>query len=562
MHVSEGASSKLSGGVPHRSPEHEGKNVERLTLVCPQCGTTLIATADQVGQEIVCGECLEGVPVVMGEPPADPPPGEIAGVVGPDSEPGNVPPTNMSQLLDDELLPPLDLPLAATKPEMEAAAPLEVPKTPMGAASETLSPASDRRAVEDDGDDLVLAPPEELGSPVPDIMDSIKAAEARSDAKFGESTSHTASADQGAAPAASGSEFGFSCKVCETRLYARPNQIGQALECPDCFVENIVPQPVAAPSKPNVGRAADDFGLEEAVVPSFPGATAQEPQRLTPHENARRLLAEAEAELSSELEEEAEFDSEPPMTLMVSFLVDPSAMLIALFCGVSFGLWLCCFVRAFSAETMTRLLGIMGTLATSVLGLLAAAVLLSACLAIVTETSAGNRKVTGWPGLDVGEWLFSVLALLNPLWISGLPGVVLGAMLSLKAGGGGFVLVFLSWLALFPIVMHGANENQSSFMPFSFETVRSIQKHPKQWGMFYVSTFFLMLFCSVIFCGLVVTSAWGGAWVTNTCGGVLLVTVMMIYFRVFGWHIWRLNELDSGGYLQRVAGEGLYEEVE
>ena len=581
-HASSAQQSRLSpggGGLSaHSAAEALGRGTQ-IVLVCPQCRTTLSAAIDQIGQEIVCSECLEGVPVVAQEAAGGPLPGDtVTGAVRSEAV-EETHPHGTASLVDREAAPaantsptaaktsPTSVDRSATPAEPEQS--LVVPDDPLAPSpsqegTESGASPAGLDGVDETEDDLVLAPAEELGAILPDIMDSIKAAEARSDAHFGgpHADSEAGSTEPAPKGADQSAEFGYSCTLCGTRLHARPNQSGQTMKCPDCFVENIVPQPPAKPKQPVREDATEDFGLGEARQPTFPGAAVNESLGMSPHQNAQKMLAAAEAELASEYEEEAEFDAEPPMNLMVSFLVDPSALLTAVFGGVSFGLWLCCIVRAFSPDTMTRVVGIMGTLATSVLSLLALAFLLAACLAIVTETSAGNRKITGWPSSDVSDWLFSVLTLFNPLWMSGLPGFVLGAMISMATGGGGgFVLVFLSWLALFPVVMHAMNENESSFMPYSSETVRSIQKHPRQWGMFYASATFLMLFCSLVFCGLISTSAWGGAWVTNTCGCVVLVTVMMIYCRLFGWHIWRLNELDTGAYLNRVAGEGLYDEV-
>ncbi len=35
-------------------------------------------------------------------------------------------------------------------------------------------------------------------------------------------------------------EFGILCRVCRTRMYARPDQIGQTIECPDCLTDHKI----------------------------------------------------------------------------------------------------------------------------------------------------------------------------------------------------------------------------------------------------------------------------------------------------------------------------------
>jgi hypothetical protein len=41
-------------------------------------------------------------------------------------------------------------------------------------------------------------------------------------------------------------EIPVVCKLCHTRMYARPEQVGTLMRCPDCHTENLVPAPKAA----------------------------------------------------------------------------------------------------------------------------------------------------------------------------------------------------------------------------------------------------------------------------------------------------------------------------
>ena len=59
-------------------------------------------------------------------------------------------------------------------------------------------------------------------------------------------------------------EFSFLCKLCSTRLYGRPSQIGQMLRCPDCETLNLVPEPVER-AKPRLPLdQGDDYQLAPA----------------------------------------------------------------------------------------------------------------------------------------------------------------------------------------------------------------------------------------------------------------------------------------------------------
>ncbi len=72
-------------------------------------------------------------------------------------------------------------------------------------------------------------------------------------------------------------EFGFSCHLCRSRLYARPHQIGNPIKCPDCHAVNTVPQPKKTPvPKSNVPRPV-------AQQPADDGFAFQDDQDWSPH---------------------------------------------------------------------------------------------------------------------------------------------------------------------------------------------------------------------------------------------------------------------------------------
>jgi len=53
-------------------------------------------------------------------------------------------------------------------------------------------------------------------------------------------------------------EIPVVCKLCNTRMYARPEQVGTLMRCPDCHTENEVPAPKAAAVKTQAPVALDD----------------------------------------------------------------------------------------------------------------------------------------------------------------------------------------------------------------------------------------------------------------------------------------------------------------
>jgi DNA-directed RNA polymerase subunit M/transcription elongation factor TFIIS len=71
------------------------------------------------------------------------------------------------------------------------------------------------------------------------------------------------------------------CRVCQTMMYGRPDEIGHKIKCPDCGAQNVVPQPekLKAKSTPPPADDSDDlelWGVDEA--PSVAEMVAAQPK--------------------------------------------------------------------------------------------------------------------------------------------------------------------------------------------------------------------------------------------------------------------------------------------
>jgi DNA-directed RNA polymerase subunit M/transcription elongation factor TFIIS len=71
-----------------------------------------------------------------------------------------------------------------------------------------------------------------------------------------------------------------TCRVCQTLMYGRPDQVGKPIKCPDCYVETIVPPPkIVKPKKPLAAMEGEQYelwGVDEA--PSVAEMLAAEPK--------------------------------------------------------------------------------------------------------------------------------------------------------------------------------------------------------------------------------------------------------------------------------------------
>src|SRR3972149_919879 len=58
------------------------------------------------------------------------------------------------------------------------------------------------------------------------------------------------------------------CRVCQTLMYGRLDQVGQPLKCPDCGAQTIVPPPEKVPPKKPLSAMEGDqyelWGVDEA----------------------------------------------------------------------------------------------------------------------------------------------------------------------------------------------------------------------------------------------------------------------------------------------------------
>ena len=66
--------------------------------------------------------------------------------------------------------------------------------------------------------------------------------------------------------------IGFSCRLCDTRMFARPDKIGTSMKCPDCHAVTVVPPPESRPAKRTPaameGEQYELWDVDAAPLPS------------------------------------------------------------------------------------------------------------------------------------------------------------------------------------------------------------------------------------------------------------------------------------------------------
>ncbi len=285
--------------------------------------------------------------------------------------------------------------------------------------------------------------------------------------------------------------IGVACPCCGTRIHATDRQVGRKLPCPDCGTAITIPPP-----KPD-GVAEEQVvcGGEEYAVGAPPEVVAQLPI-LT-----RSLPKDPDNDPDFDFLGKAD-DSRGSWQLRdlsdkLGFLGHPDATGRWLgFCigGVAVFTSLAVSVMLFAAPTVggSRAIALFmtcGSFGFTGLACLAWASLFSVNLvAIVEDTSAGNRVVQNWPE---GNWIDQIgesFYVFNSCMVSFIPISILLQNWPPARPFAVYLYVAALWLSL-PLVLLSMLETGSVFAPVSGNVAASLYRCPGAWALFYLRSF-------------------------------------------------------------------------
>ncbi|MEM9352332.1 MAG: hypothetical protein AAGA92_04910 [Planctomycetota bacterium] len=334
------------------------------------------------------------------------------------------------------------------------------------------------------------------------------------------------------------------CRLCQTLMHARPEQVGQMLDCPDCGAKTVVTAPVEeAASQRVLVPDGDEYQLDESSAPTDRPMPAA----------ARRIEEESRA-AGSETAPRLERSQKPPRLPLVSGV---ARMLIRSPVSVWwFGLsvWLAVLIALLIVPVQMGALGgggqagVAGALMTvaayacvCILGPIWLAAMASLCGAVLEESSDGVDVLASPPGRDFTDWFGWLWLIVVSAGASTLPGWAAGALGDWGAAEAGVSLVLevrvvaplLGVLLCFPVMLLSALENGSSMDVFSKSVWGSVLRRPLHWLLFYVEAAVLAAGCAaaILWMG---DSAWAAA--------PMLVAAGLVYFRLLGRLGWWLSE--------------------
>jgi hypothetical protein len=317
------------------------------------------------------------------------------------------------------------------------------------------------------------------------------------------------------------------CEVCQTRMYAREDRIGEYITCPDCGRLNRVP---------DVDRSA-------AALRS---AAPSEPPRTSPavnlfREQATELLQKADEEIDRYERTLPDVPDRPMLEGIYSYLWQRD--LLVLWASTTGLVLLIEFILLFmlNHSDPRRLLPGLLILVVAVpvmLGFLA-----TQLVAIIYNSAEGHNSIVHAPENHFVEWTADVWLILCGLAYACFPGYLLYNLeVDLPiAVGIGCASVYL----LFPIMILSMLEAGSRFLPFSGPIWQSMSRHPGAWLLFYLQTAAMM--------GITAAAAWvaiegtGSAMrvLAAVAGSVAGAATLLLYFRLLGRLVLTCGTLDQ-----------------
>ncbi|MFO0915776.1 MAG: hypothetical protein U0795_22640 [Pirellulales bacterium] len=333
------------------------------------------------------------------------------------------------------------------------------------------------------------------------------------------------------------------CEVCHTRMYARPDQMGQYLTCPDCGRLNRIEDRPESPRRARTAQStADDVRVESQ------GAARVNPFR----EQADQLLRNADEELDRREQEKPEVPARPMIQGIYSFLWQRS---IRVLWGVVSGLVaLVMFIIAYMLAGDDPRRFIPGLLIMIVAVPLMCGFLATQLVAIVYNSSEGHNDLVHPPENHFVDWVADSWLIACAMAYACFPGYLLynaHGSLELALGLAGPLAFFL-----FPILFLSMLEIGSRFIPFSGAIWLSLARHPGSWFLFYIQAAGLFVATAALMGGAVMARNLPAQIVCGLAGSIVLAASLLIYFRLLGRLVLVCGTMDSDyGTVRQAAAE-------
>ncbi len=337
------------------------------------------------------------------------------------------------------------------------------------------------------------------------------------------------------------------CRECQTLMYATVDQVGRKMKCPDCGTLHVVP----APPEP---KRAKPLVLDDAYAIDPAADPGERPPVILPPTRKMECEERAEAEYAQAREKSLrtgkpmEVDARgrpimpraPLVTGVVGFLF--STGVVARWAALSGSLMLigglAQMLSLMSSGPFGAIAAVCFLVAAVIIGLIWTSAAASFAIAIITQSSEGNKRIEYWPGLV--DWFATLLYVLVALPVSVFPGWLASRLVTdsfhqtLCVGG--------SLLVCFPLVLLSQLEISSPWAIVSGKVLGSLLRRPVSWMVLYIESALLAAGCGGVFV-VVLDFAPGLVLLTSP----VYVAAGLIYSRLLGRLAWCIAESSPSG---------------
>ncbi len=312
----------------------------------------------------------------------------------------------------------------------------------------------------------------------------------------------------------------FDCSLCQTRLTATEDQVGEAIRCPDCGAKSLVPAPVQRrPSGPRADELRTEYPLESA-----PGDRPQPKVEITDDDLPGRRPTLPKWPL---LKGVLTFPLRPGPLLRIGLLTFWLLVLVGLSAAAATNL----MGGGYSAFT-----GVLFLAASIIVGVIWVAAVSGCWITILTESSDGNDRIERWPDLMFVDWMFDGFFVVMAGTVSVVPGWGISAWAGLQ-GAPSWITMGASLLVCFPVVLLSMLEINSPAGVLAPMVVRSLFRRFFDWTLFYLQAAIVVGGTTAL---VVVGLRFNPYWVL--AAAPVAVAVSFWYFRLLGRLGWCIAE--------------------
>ena len=332
--------------------------------------------------------------------------------------------------------------------------------------------------------------------------------------------------------------FPVYCKLCNTLMHGRPEQVGKKLKCPDCGTKTLIEAPKEENHSDSIQVPdGEEYQLDEAQeLPERPSYVPYKVQQLSEFE-------QKEERLKQEYRDRQEIPAIPLIQgvhrMLLRSPLPESIFALAFFFALEY--W---FIENARANvTGLELIFVLGGYAiSSFVGLIILIGASAYWLAVLKESSEGNDRLYAPPGPVFLDWAGECFFLVFAAAMSQAPGLLLWRFVPNLPDWAGPAAVSFCVVVIFPVFLLSQLENGSPFEFVSLKVVKTLFRNPFAWLLFFSETILLLAGSGAAIVALYLYSTW-----TLALSVTLAAAASFLYFRLLGRLAWWLSELQAVG---------------